>query len=33
MLEMAKDPEILRECAAIEKEFLQTEMDGLRKSK
>ncbi len=33
MLEMANDPEILRECAVITNDFRQTEMDGLRKNK
>ncbi len=33
MLAMGNDPEILRECAAINKDFLGTEMDGLRKGK
>jgi hypothetical protein len=33
MLEMANDPEILRECGVIEKEFKQTEMDGLSKER
>lgn len=33
VLAMGRDPEILKECAAIGKEFARTEMDGLRKSK
>ena len=33
MLAMGNDPEILRECATINQDFAQTEMDGLSKNK
>jgi hypothetical protein len=33
MLEMGSDEEVLRECAAINKQFAQTERDGLAENK
>jgi hypothetical protein len=33
MLAMGSDPEILRECGAVAKEFARTENDGLSRNK